>query len=143
MPSELIKVADAVAAALNAASFPMPFTAVRHYQPVFDLAEMADLHVTVVPRGIEVAQVARAKGSFDCKVDVAVQRRFSRGDAAELDPLMELVGEIAESFRGKRLPGMPDAAWVKTEHVPVYAPEHMQELRQFTSVMTLTFRVVR
>jgi hypothetical protein len=143
MPSELIKVADAVVAALNAASLPMPFTAVRHYLPLFDLEEMAELHVTVVPRGIEVAQAARGKGSFDCKVDVAVQRRFSRGDLAEIDPLMELVGEIAESFRGKRLPGMPEAAWTKTEHVPVYAPEHMQELRQFTSVMTLTFKVVR
>lgn len=143
MPSELIQIADAVVAALNAATFAMPFTAERHYQPVFDLAEMKDLHVSVVPRGTEITQVARAKGTFDHKVDVAVQKKFVKGDAAELDPLVALAEEIAESFRAKRLPGMPDAAWVKTEHAPVYAQEHMQELRQFTSVMTLTFRVTR
>jgi len=143
MPSELIQIADAVVAALNAATFAMPFTAERHYQPVFDLAEMKDLHVSVVPRGKEVTQAARAMGTFDYKVDVAVQKKFVKGDAAELDPLVALAEEIAESFRAKRLPGMPDAAWVKTEHAPVYALEHMQELRQFTSVMTLTFRVTR
>jgi len=141
--SELLRVADAVVAALNAAALPLPFTAERHYQPVFDLAEMKDLHVTVVPRGVEVSQAARGKGTFDCKVDVAVQRKFEKGDAAELDPLMELTGEIAELFRAKRLEEFPEAAWVKTEHAPVYAQEHMQELRQFTSVMTLTFRVAR
>jgi hypothetical protein len=32
---------------------------------------------------------------------------------------------------------------VRTENVPVYAPEHLEEYRQFTSVLTLTFRVVR
>ena len=143
MPSELIQLVDAVVAALNGGTFSMPFTAERHYQPLFDLAEMKDLHVSVVPRGIGVEQIARDKGAFDYRVDVAVQKKFAKGDAAELDPLVALAEEIAESFRGKRLPGMPGAAWVKTEHSPVYAQEHMQELRQFTSVMTLTFRITR
>ena len=143
MPSELLRTADAVVAALNAAALSLPLTAERHYQPQYDLAEMKDLHVTVVPRGVEVSQAARGKGTFDYKVDVAVQKKFEKGDAAELDPLMELAGEIAELFRAKRLADFPEAAWVKTEHAPVYAQEHMQELRQFTSVMTLTFRVTR
>jgi hypothetical protein len=143
MPSELLRISDAVVEALNAAILSQPFTAERHYQPVFDLAEMTDLHVTVVPRGVEVSQAARGKVQFDCKVDVAVQKKFEKGDAAELDPLMELASEIAEIFRAKHLEDFPEAAWIKTEHAPVYAQEHMQELRQFTSVMTLTFRVVR
>jgi hypothetical protein len=143
MTSELIRVADAVVAALNVGAFSMPFTAERHYQPVFDLAEMKDLHVSVVPRGREIAQAARTLATFDCKVDVAVQKKFTTGDAAELDPLMALAEELAEFFRCKRLPGLPDAAWVKTEHSPVYAQDHLQELRQFTSVMTLTFRITR
>ncbi len=143
MPSELLRTADAVVAALNAAALSLPFTAERHYQPVFDLSEMKDLRVTVVPRGVDVFQTARGKGTFDYKVDVAVQKKFEKGDAAELDPLMELAGEIAELFRAKRLDAFPKAAWVKTEHAPVCAQEHMQELRQFTSVMTLTFRVAR
>ena len=41
-------VADAVVAELNAQTFSLPFEAKRSYQPQFDLAEMKDLHVTVV-----------------------------------------------------------------------------------------------
>lgn len=143
MPSELIQVTDAVVAALNGRPFSQPITALRHYLPRFDLAEMKDLHISVVPKGIEVAQAARDKGAFDYRVDVAVQKKMASDSAAEIDSLLALVEEVAEAFRGKRLPNMPAAAWIKTEHAPIYAPDHMQELRQFTSVMTLTFRVTR
>ena len=143
MPATLVRVAEAVVAALNAATLSQPLTAERQYQPVFDLAEMKTLHVTVVPRGVEVAQAARGEARLECKVDVAVQKKLTAIGAAELDPLLELVEEIAELFRAKRLAGCPEAVWVKTEHTPVYAPEHLAELRQFTSVMTLTFRVAR
>ena len=37
----------------------------------------------------------------------------------------------------------PEAAWVQTENVPIYAVEHMEQHRVFTSILTLTFRVVR
>ena len=80
---------------------------------------------------------------YDFAIDVAVQKKFETGDAAELDPLMSLVEEIADFFRLRRLAAYPDAVWVRTDNVPVYAPEHMEEYRQFTSVLTLTFRVVR
>jgi hypothetical protein len=56
---------------------------------------------------------------------------------------MALVEEIADFFRLRRLTSYPDAIWVRTDNVPVYAPEHLEEFRQFTSVLTLTFRVVR
>ncbi|MFH1022124.1 MAG: hypothetical protein V1809_01905 [Planctomycetota bacterium] len=141
--SELLRVADAVTSTLNAATLSLPFVAERHYQPVFDLAEMNDLHVTVVPKGVEVKEVARSKATRDYTVDVAVQRKFEVGDATELDPLMRLVEEIAEGFTFRRLADYPGAAWVKTEYVSIFAQEHMRELRQFTSVLTLTFRVVR
>lgn len=141
--SEIAQVADAVVAALNAASFSQPVTAERSYLPQFELAEMDELHVTVVPKAVEVSIAARDMAAHDYKVDVAVQKRFQTGDAAELDPLLRLVEEIAGHFRFKRLEGYPDAAWVKTEHPALYAPEHMENFRQFTSVVTLTFRVVR
>jgi hypothetical protein len=56
---------------------------------------------------------------------------------------MELVEEIADFFKQRRLDAYPQAVWVKTENAPIYAAEHMDELRQFTSVLTLTFRVLR
>jgi len=119
------------------------FTAERHYRPRFDLKDMAALHVSVVPKGVTIERADRLRNQEDYAIDVAVQKKFSSGDAVELDPLMALVEEIARFFRLRRLAEYPDAVWVRTENVPVYAVEHMDELRQFTSVLTLTFRVVR
>lgn len=136
-------VAEAVKESLNAATFSQPFTAERHYQPLFDLSEMKDLHVTVVPNAVSVHPLGRGQNRYDVKVDVAVQKKFAKGDNAELDPLIALVEEIADHFRLKRLEGFAAAMWVKTENAPVYAQEHMEQLRQFTSVVTLTFRVQR
>jgi hypothetical protein len=53
------------------------------------------------------------------------------------------VEEIGLFLRDRRLAACPAAVWLRTENVPIYAPEHLDELRQFTSVLTLTFRVVR
>jgi len=136
-------IADAVVAELNAGTFSQAFEAKRYYRPVFDLAEMKDLHVSVVPRGVTIERADRSRNQHDVQIDVAVQQKFQSGDAAELDPLMALVEEIADFFRLRRLAAYPDAVWVKTENVPVYAQEHIEEFRQFTSVLTLTFRVVR
>lgn len=141
--SEVVQVADAVVAALNGATFSQPVSAVRSYLPQFELAEMDELHVTVVPKAVEIAGASRGSAAYDYKIDVAVQKRFQTGDAAELDPLLHLVEEIADHFRLKRLEGYPGAAWTKTEYAALYAPEHMENLRQFTSVVTLTFRVLR
>ena len=136
-------IADAVVTELNGHAFSQPFTAARHYRPVFTLEDMSALHVTVVPKGLTIEQLDRSRNQHDVQVDVAVQKKFSSGDAAELDPLMTLVEEVADFFRLRRLAAYPNALWMRTENVPVYAPEHMDDLRQFTSVVTLTFRVAR
>ena len=143
MTGELVAVAQAVVDELNAGSFSKPFTAERSYRPTFELADMKTLHVTVVPNGVVVSGLGRNQSQLDYRVDVAVQQRLKKADLAEIDALMALVQEVAEVFRFKRLAGHPQAAWVRTEHRAVYAPEHMEELRQFTSVFTLTFRAGR
>ena len=139
----IIDIADAVVTELNAATLSLPLTAERHYRPIFDLKDMKTLHVTVVPKGVEVTPAGRSNNHYDYQVDVAVQKKFAKGDAAELDPLVGLVEEIADFFRLRRLTAYPTAVWRRTEHPTVYAPEHMDELRQFTSVLTFTFRIVR
>jgi len=141
MPAAVLSVADAVVAEINAAALSMPVTAERAYQPVFDLAEMRNLHVTVVPRGLERELGSRAGTPREVKVDVAVQKKLQAADAAEIDPLVGLVEEIAELFKLKRLPAYHQAVWTRTENVPIYSQEHLAELRQFTSVLTFTFRI--
>ncbi len=136
-------IADAVVASLNAGSFGQEFTAERHYRPVFDLPEMGTLHVTVVPQGMAIETAGRGRSQYDCRIDIAIQKKFENGDSAELDPLMALVEQIADHFRFKRLEGLPEAMWVKTENTPIYAAEHMEQNRVFTSVLTVTYRVWR
>lgn len=136
-------IADAIVAELNAATFSQPVTAARHYLPQFELKEMQSLHVTVVPKAVVLASSDRSRGQGDYSVDVAVQKKFETEANVELDPLTNLAEEIADHFRAKRLASYPNAAWIKTEQNVLYAPEHIDELRQFTSVLTLTYRVLR
>jgi len=136
-------IAEAVKNELNSQSFSMPFTAARGYLPSFELPEMKDLHVTVVPNGITMAALGRDRAQYDCKVDVAVQKKLEDAGNAEVDALMALVEEIAEHFNRKRLLGVQEAAWVRTENAPIYSQEHLSELRQFTSVVTLAYRVAK
>ena len=141
--STVIAIADAVVTALNAGGFAQPFTAVRLYRPQFELKDMSVLHVTVVPRGVVIQTASRGIDQHDYQVDVAVQKRLGTENTAEIDSLMALVEQIADRFRHKVLETDPEACWVKSENAPVYAPEHLGQLRQFTSVLTFTFRVMR
>jgi hypothetical protein len=139
-------IADAIVTELNspgAPGFSQAFTAARAYLPRYDLAEMADLHVTVVPKGVEIDVSSRSLAQHDYSIDIAVQQRISGDDQEGLDGLMGLVEEVADFFRQRRLTQFPQAIWVKTANVPIYAPDHLDQLRQFTSVLTLTFRVLR
>jgi len=133
-------IAEAVVAALNGQTFSQPVTAERAYRAAFDLQEMQDLHVTVVPKGLELTTTGRGLAQSDVQIDIGVQKKLAGGDDAEVDSLVGLVQEIVEFIRATRQFG--DAVWVKTENTPIYSPEHLGELRQFTSVLTLTLRVM-
>lgn len=138
----IIQIADAVVAQLNAATFSQPLTAARHYAPSFKLPDMKSLHVTVVPRAISSASLDRNRDTFSYEIDVAVQKKTD-GEQLALDALMTLVEEIADHFRAGTLASFPGARCMDVKNAPVFSPEHLDEFRQFTSVLTLTFRVVR
>lgn len=142
--STITQVADAIAAALNAGTFSQEFTAQRLYQPSFELADLDTLRVSVVPKSVTVTNASRAHAFLDCAVDIGVQKKLS-ADAdnadSEIEALLVLAEEIADHLRQKRLDAMPEAAWVSLEHEPIFAPEHLDQHRQFTSVLTVTYRV--
>jgi len=142
--SIIIDIAEEVAAEINAQAWSVPtLVAWRYYRPLFDLKKMSDLHVTVVPRGWTSETLDRARSQEDHQVDVAVQQKFARSEIVDLDPLMSLVQEIADYFLRRRLAHYEDAVCIKVENSPAYIPQHIEEMRQFTSVLTLTFRVCR
>lgn len=140
----IIDIADAVTATLNSGTFSLPFFAERMYQPIFELPEMDALHVTVVPAGIPAMEKAsRGSKQRDYRIDVAVQKKYEEETPSELDPLMDLVEEIIDVFDSKRLESYDSAICVKAENAPVFAQEHMEQYRQFTSLISLTFRVIQ
>ena len=141
--STVLNVADAVVAQLNTASLSQPVVAERLYVPNFDLQDMQDLRVTVVPRELHVRSLDRGRNNYEAEIDLAVQKKFKKGDAAEIDPLVAFVEEIADLFRLKRLASFPGAIWSRTDHQVLYSQEHWDQLRQFTSLLTLSFRVMR
>lgn len=136
--STIADIAEAVVTALNGHTFSQPFTAARAYRAAFDLKDMKDLHLTVVPKGVEMSTAGRGLSQSDVQVDIGVQKKLSAADNTEIDALMGLVQEIAEFVRSTGRFG--DAVWLRTENLPIYSQEHLAELRQFTSVLTLTLR---
>jgi len=141
--SVLIAIADAVVDALNAATLSQPLAAERHYQPVFDLPEMDELHVSVVPKGVKVLASSRNQNQHDYAIDIGVQKRIA--DDAETDAMVLLTEQIADHFRLGRVQvdGVGSVPLLTVATDPVFAPEHLTEKRVFTSVVTLTFRVLR
>jgi len=149
MASIFTTIADAVAAELNAAeegAFGLAFTAQRVYLPEKDLPELVDLSVCVVPKGIETAVAGRNMIQHDVSIDIGVRKKLSASasagsDHVELDSLSELVEQIAGYLRLRPL-SMAPARWIGSSVNPIYAVEHLRELRQFTSVLTVIYRVM-
>ena len=141
-----IDIAEAVKTELNAGSFSRDFEAERLYAPKFELPDMKTLHVSVVPHGIESEAGTRTTHRTDVQVDIAIQQKLSKTDAAmagEIDELMALVEQIADYLRQRQLTDFPHALWIRDQNVPVYSQEHLEQFRQFTSVLTLTYRAFR
>jgi len=143
----LTDIADAVVAELNGHTFSLSFTAARMYRPLFDLKELSTLHVTVAPAGFTVEPLDRARNQEEYVIDVAVQQAPDPLDNAHLDPLAGLVEEIAAFFRLRRPATYATAICIKAALAPGsdrgFLVEHLDEMRLFTSILALTFRVVR
>ena len=115
---------------------------IRYYAPQFELPEMQTLHVSVVPRAIQSTSLDRTRDTFDYQIDVAVQQRVDPKNPP-LDALMSLTEEIADKFRGSGLASYPNARCTEVRNEPVFLPEHLEQFGQFTSVVTLNFKVWR
>jgi hypothetical protein len=136
--ADIVNIADAIVAALNGEAFSQPFTAVRGYLPTFDLHELNELKVTVVPKEDDGKLDTRDASTHEYAIDIGIQKKPSTIDNPDLDPLMRLTQEIADYFLfGKQAAG---ATLISPSVRILYFQEHLQKLRQFTSVITLTFR---
>ncbi len=132
--------ADAVVSEINSQDWDLDCVASRAYRPRYDLAGVASIQVTVVPRSLVIAPSFRASDQLQYQIDVAIQKRLEADE--EIETMLGLVEAIARHFRLRRPAAMPTAVCVKVENDPIYAVEHLDELRCFTSVLTLSFMIV-
>ena len=146
--SLIINIADAVTAELNAAApgtFSRDFTALRKVLPAYELSELAELKITVVPKAIEINGSTRSVCQYDFAIDIGIQQKLPAGSdmETEVEAMGLLVDEIADYLRKRPLAQTPWAVWVNTKNDPPYAPEHLAEQRVFTSVLTVTYRAMK
>ncbi|TVQ64482.1 MAG: hypothetical protein EA379_01305 [Phycisphaerales bacterium] len=144
MSAVVVRLANAVAAALNSEPLAPGLVAVREYMPLFDLGKIgADAQVIVSPGGLVVTPVSRSHAHFDFSVEISVQRRVSHEDTDQIDAMFGLVERIEDRLRQKELDSMPEAQWIGSEHEPFMPVEHLERMSVFTAVMTITYRVRR
>ena len=81
--AKIVRIAKAVEAELAAGSFSQPITVDRTYRPTRELADLADLRATVVPRGIELSSGSRGSASDEYSVDIALRKKLA-ADGVEI-----------------------------------------------------------
>jgi hypothetical protein len=136
--AQIIDLVEAVVGELNAQAFSQSFTAERGYLPTYDLPDMGTLKVTVVPKEDDGRLDTRSSSAHEYAIDIGIQKKPEKIDNDNLDPLMLLVQEIADFFLFGKHPGK--TTLISPQVRILYYLEHLQKLRQFTSVITLTFR---
>jgi hypothetical protein len=137
------QVADAVAGELAAGQFSVPFKVIRAFRHEQTLPEGKELRVSVVPKGVTVTPASRGVCAHNIEIFVAVMKKVDRADPETVDPLLGLVEEIVDFFRLRRLEKFPEAAWTGTEVKPMVSTEHLEQLKQFTSLITLSLKLCR
>ena len=135
-------IAEAVKQELAAGEFSQTFVPQRSYRPRFKLQDMDVLHVTVVAQSVVSEPVTRSSTQYDCKIDIGIQQRLSQEDNAIIDRLMDLVQELADFLQGRVLTQCPAAKFMGVERDPLYSPQHLDQQKQFTSVLTVSYRQV-
>ena len=103
---------------------------------------MSDLKVSVVPKGLNTSSLDRTRDNFDYQIDVGIQKK-TKNEIATIDALILLVEEISDYFRANPLASYPGARFISVENSQIYAPDHLETMMQFTSVVTLTYRLWR
>ncbi|HUX03190.1 MAG TPA: hypothetical protein VMY35_19685 [Phycisphaerae bacterium] len=137
--SRITDIADAVVAALNAETFSVEFTAERAWVPSFDLPDLVDLQVRVIPAQKETARDTRDAWADTHEMHLGVMQKLDAVTNAVIDPLVGLVQEIEDFLRGRKFESV--AVTCEGVDVPVVAdPLYLREKRTFQSVLVLELK---
>ena len=129
--SEVVKIAEAVADALK------EYNATMCYAPEFELRDLEERRVVVVPVSTEYKTLSRSSHEELEKVQVGI---LCRATEDELPELLRFSEGMGLGFLNRQIAG---ATCLIVAYNPIYVAEHLRERGQFTSVIELTFKQIR
>lgn len=151
MSAPMLAIADGLVSALNAREWAEPYPAIgaaRKLKPVYELAELDMLRVTVVPGPFTEALATREETGGRYTVDVGIQRRLGmlEGDADEgqIAELLALEADMVDYLLTLELEVPTGGAQaVSVEVNPPYDPVWLEQYGVFTGVVSVTFETLR
>lgn len=146
-------VADAVLAEImagvEAGDLALPAcTPRRMHDTTLELRDANVLHVDAFAEDFRVKLVGRGPRAVEVDVTVAVRKKTDTQDSQNIVDLMTLTGAIHDylsptsTHTARPLSTLDNTAWVSTEPIGPYIPEHLEEWQQFTAIFVLTYRIV-
>jgi hypothetical protein len=152
MASKAAQVADAITAAINAATWSLDFRAERSYADFDDrLTDLERIKVDVVPKfDPQIELDTRATTGWELAVDVGVRKLFTQSDIdstsgkiklTALDQMVQLVEDLAQFLIEDRFTALNSigAVWMETRIPALYIRDHLREWSQFTGYIRLVF----
>ena len=145
MPARIVLVAEAVAAAINTASLPIPVQAQMKWMPLTAREDMSVIACWAIPSTETPSALGRQRGQYDCEILVALQKEAE--DEPEISALAANLEAIGTALFQKSLSlvfeGNPqgEAAFVSMRLDPIVDTEHWNRLKQYTGVIRLVYRV--
>ena len=127
---DITTIAEAVAAELDT------YHAEVSFLPEFDLRDLDNAKVVVVPAATEYRAAGRGLREELHKISVGILKRTTED---ELPDMTAFVSGVALGLLNRRFGG---ALCVSAAHDPLFSIDHLRERRQFTSVIVLTFKTV-
>lgn len=128
--ADIIQLAEAVAREIGE-------SAEVRLVPEFDLRDLNEMHIVVVPAGLVSKPVARGYREETLKIQVGVLKRCTEDEIVDL---VNTVVSIGTDFLDRSVSGV---RCHKVGYAPLYSPEDFREKRQFTGVAELTFIQVK
>jgi hypothetical protein len=141
MDDPIIELADLVTASLNDGD--LGFTAVRGYLPDLKRKDLgSEIKVFVIPKAETGQPQSRSVEQVDFDIYIGVIKKLSQGsqdtfDQGELDDLRDAVRSIKNRLKVSRL---GNYTRLRTLNDPLFDAEHLADQRQFTSIITVTYR---
>ena len=138
-------VADTITAAgvISGAPAGSPGTAVVAFVPEYELAELEDAKVTVVPAAEDRQLHGRKAYEVGYAVDVAVHSRS--GENADTAALIGAVEQLADLLASSEIDigGQRVGRPTRVRIDPLFSPELLREKRTFLSVIRAVYPAVR